>query len=69
MMRRKRDKEKEWHQVEGETQGVMYSEDAGYVWVRVPEGDWFREIGPARLIGESLAATVRQLLREARNSN
>lgn len=54
----------EWRQVEGQEPGVEYAEQSGLVWVRVPDDDWFREKGPARVIGGSVEATVRQLLRE-----
>lgn len=71
-MAKKHRSERNWTQVEGEAPGVEYEESGGYVSVRVPDGDWYKTIGPIRLVGHDTMATVRQLLVEfrlAKNSN
>ena len=43
---------------------ITYAESGGGLKIRVPHDDWVRESGWCMLIGGSVDATVRQLLRE-----
>jgi hypothetical protein len=48
---------------------VEFAESDGGLKVRVPDDDWFRTSPWCKLIGHSVDATVRQLLREMKWSD
>ena len=65
-MARRKDVLKEWKAVEDAPTGCQFAEQGGFVWVRIPDGHgWYKDIGPARVIGGSIGGTARQLVREA----
>lgn len=57
-------KQRNWQQIEGMPRGYEYEFYDGMVAVRIWTGDWFKENGPALLIGGNVDVTVRCLLAE-----